>query len=33
MYNIEMPGIELDSGYYEAAKKRLKQHQMQLKLF
>ena len=31
--NFEMLGIELDSGYYEAAKKRLKQHQMQLKLF
>lgn len=31
--NFEMLGIELDTGYYEAAKKRLKQHQMQLKLF
>lgn len=31
--NFQMMGIELDSGYYEAAKKRLKQHQLQLKLF
>ena len=31
--NFEMLGIELDSGYYEAAKNRLKQHQLQLKLF
>lgn len=31
--NFEMMGIELDSDYYEAAKRRLQWHQMQQKLF
>ena len=30
---FEMTGIELDSDYYEAAKRRLEWHQMQQKLF
>ena len=29
---FEMTGIELDSYYYEAAKKRLQTHQLQMKL-
>ncbi|MCM1543680.1 MAG: site-specific DNA-methyltransferase [Ruminococcus sp.] len=31
--NFEMLGIELDAGYYQAAKQRLLYHQQQLKLF
>ena len=32
-YGYEFTGIELDSEYYEAAKKRISEHQRQLSMF